>query len=145
MITAAIHGVTVSPQLRSAPDEGASKLGAIACEIAQRVGEMNDERCGAGTDLITRLASIARLDRASFATVIAVMHGYTSCLTDSYSARGEQAGRTKQTVHYRTAKEIAIVAGVFPEVGSVLSQIRSSVNHHQDPISTAQIIRDATE
>ena len=91
MITAAIHGVTISPQAPVRSGD-AYDLSVLASEISARVCEMNELRSGAGTDFVLRLASMARLDRGSFAIVIAIMHGDTSVLTDSYSERGEMAG-----------------------------------------------------
>lgn len=141
MITAAIHGTTVAP---SAPRQ-ADSLAALASEIAARVSEMNELRESSGTDLVLRLASIARLDRGAFAVVVAVLHGNTSVLTDSYSERGDAVGRKKQTVHYRTIKQIENITSAFPEVAAMLSELRLSVKHHEDPISREQVIRDAAE
>jgi hypothetical protein len=141
MITAAIHGETISPRARVPIDA----LGALASEVAARIGEMNEIRLNAGTDFIVRLASMASIDRGSFATVVSCLHGDTSSLTDSYSERGDSVGRKKQTVHYRTLRQIESIAPLFPEVAAILSTLRLSVKHHEDPTTTAQVIRDACE
>lgn len=141
MITAAIHGVAVSKPKPQVLDG----LSSLAAEIAERISEMNEAREGAGTDFVCRLAVMARLDRGAFALVVAVMHGDTSCLTDSYADRAEHAGRRKQTMHYRTLKHIEAIRAVFPEVAAQLDCIRNSVTHHEDPIDHAQLMRDARD
>jgi hypothetical protein len=141
MITASLNGCTVSPP-RHATTE---RMACIASEIAERIEEMNEARDNAGTDFILRLATLARLDRGAFAIVVAVQHGNTDVLTDSYAERAEAVGRKKQTVHYRTIQQIETVRAVFPEVAIVLDGIRNSVAHHEDPISQGQVIRDANE
>jgi hypothetical protein len=143
MITAAIHGMTVAPRERI--NTGGDTLGALSSEIAARIAEMDEIRDRAGTDLVLRLASIARLDQGAFRTVVAVMHGDTSVLTDSYSERAQSVGRKKQTVHYRTTTEIESIRAVFPAVADILSEIRLSVKHHEDPVSKGQVIREAME
>ncbi len=144
MITAAIHGIAVSPTAHGRTGD-ASALAGIASEIAERIAEMNELRENAGTDLVLRLSNIARLDRGAFVIVVSVLHGDTSCLTDSYSERGDAVGRKKQTVHYRTLKQIESIAAIFPEVAAILETMRLSVKHHEDPQSRAQVIREATE
>ena len=141
MITAAIFGTTVSPQ----PAATISDQAAITSEIAERIGELNAIKAGSGTDLILRLASIARLNRGALDIVVAVLHGDTAVLTDSYSERAASVGRKKQTVHYRTLKEIEAIEVVFPEVAAILSGLRLSVKHHEDPVSNGQVIREARE
>lgn len=141
MITACIYGTAISPQ----PAATISDQAAITSEIAERVAEMNALKSGAGTDLILRLASIARLNRGALDIVVAVLHGDTTVLTDSYAERAEEVGRKKQTVHYRTLKEIESIEAVFPEVAAILSGLRLSVKHHEDPVSNGQVIRDARE
>jgi hypothetical protein len=144
VITAALNGVAVAPVKPSGEHVGtAHALASLSSEIAERLGEMNEIRENAGTDLVLRLSSMARLDRGAFLVVLAVMHGDTSGLTDSYSSRGDAIGCKKQTVHYRTLRQIESIASVFPEVASMLSTLRLSVKHHEDPVSRAQLIRDA--
>lgn len=143
MITAALHGVTVSPHGSGYREE--SDLARITCEIAERLEEMNDIKASAGTDLVRRLSTIARLNEGAFELTVAVLHGRTDALTESYSARGNAAGRKKQTIHYRVITEIEAIRAAFPQVAACLDAIRESVKHHEDPIERGRILREAVE
>jgi hypothetical protein len=142
VITAAIHGLAVAPAHKAIALPG---MAALASEVSERIGEMNAMREGAGTDFVLRLATMARIDRGALDIVLAVLHGNTSVLTDSYSERAETCGRRKQTMHYRTLKHIDSIRIVFPEVAAQLDCIRESVTHHEDPLSHDQLIRDGRD
>lgn len=154
MITAALNGIAVSPRpLSPRPDldaqdspteaETTHALSTLAAEIAERIEEMNGIRTRAGTDLVIRLATVGRNNPDAFALLIAVFHGRTAALLDSYAAQAASTGREKQTMHYRTHQAIAYLIEMWPETASVLERIRTSVRHHEDPLSTAQTIRDS--
>lgn len=117
----------------------------LAAEIAERIQEMNEVQPGAGTKLIIRLASMAKVDRGALDLVLSVLHGDTNCLTDSYSVRAEAAGRKKQTIFCRTAKQIENVRAIFPGVADELDRVRESVRHHEDPVEQSQLVREGCE
>lgn len=142
MITAALNTVAVSPYSRIERGDTA-KLASIASEIAERIAEMNELRFGSGTDLVLRLAGVARSDAGAFALLIAVLHGQVEAILDSYAVKGAIAGREKQTMHYRLLRELDVLHEVFPEAERVLQGIRESVKHHEDPMSRADAIRGA--
>jgi hypothetical protein len=140
MITACLNTVAVSPYSRIERGDTA-KLASIASEIAERIDEMNELRLGSGTDLVLRLAGVARLDVGAFTLLIAVLHGNVETILDSYAAQGSKAGREKQTMHYRLLRELDTLHEVFPEAAVVLNRIRDSVKHHEDPQSQADVMR----
>lgn len=145
MITAALHAETVSPARREYDTDTAHELARIAAEIAERLDEMNEIKLGSARDLVCRLAMIARLpDPGAFAMLIALLHGRTECLLDSYEARANFSGRKKQTEHYRSLTSIAAIRTAFPEVAQMLTNIRLSVEHHEDPPSKADALRGAS-
>ena len=144
MITAALNTVTVSPYSHVERGDTA-KLACIASEIAERIGEMNELRFGSGTDLVLRLASVARHDAGAFTLLVAVLHGQVEAILDSYAAQGSRTGREKQTMHYRLMRELDTLREVFPEAAAMLDQIRESVKHHEDPQSAADAVRGAME
>ncbi len=117
----------------------------LAAEIAERLQEMDELQPGAGTKLIIRLASIAKVDRGALDLVLSVLHGDTSCLTDSYSVRAEATGRKKQTIFCRVVKQIESVRAFFPDVADELDRVRLSVMHHEDPIEQSQLVREGCE
>lgn len=145
MITVAINTTLVSPP-RPAYDHGkAAELARIASEIAERVQEMNEMKFGAGTDLVCRLAGVARVDVGAFCLIVAVLHGQVEAILDSYAVKGGKAGREKQTMHYRLLRELDTLRAVFPEAANVLNAIRESVKHHEDPKSGSDVVREAME
>lgn len=144
MITAALNTVTVSPYRQRDFGE-AAELARIASEIAERIDEMNALRFGAGTDLVTRLAGVARVDVGAFVLIVAVLHGQVETILDSYAAKGSKTGREKQTMHYRLMRELDTLRDVFPEAATMLDQIRESVKHHEDPQSAADVVREAMQ
>lgn len=145
MITAALHSVAVARHEREYAQDSAIELARIASEVAERIEEMNELRLNAGTDLVCRLASVARVDVGAFLLVVAVMHGRTESLLTSYEAQTVSTGRKKQTMHYRAFTSIALLQQTFPELAQVLEQIRTSVDHHEEPQSKADTLRDAQE
>lgn len=145
MITVAINCTTVAPRTTPYNTGDSVELARIASEIAERIDEMNSLRINAGTDLVTRLAGIARIDVGAFGLIVAVLHGQVETLIDSYAAQGSRTGREKQTMHYRLAREIDTLREVFPEAAVMLARIRDSVKHHEDPKSQADTVREACE
>lgn len=141
MVTASIHSVPVAPIAH----EASTELAKIAAEIAERLAEMHGLKHGAGMDLVTRLATVARIDAEAYAIAVAVLHGDTAALLDSYAAQGARAGREKQTIHYRRVQAIEHLRVVFPEAAALLDTMRLSVTHHEDPMSRADILRDNAE
>lgn len=145
MITAALNTVTVS-RYSSTERGDTSKLAALSSEIAARIVEMNELRLGSGTDLVTRLGNLANVDCNAFAIVIAVLHGDVTDLLDSYSVQGDRRhGSFKQTMHYRLLRELDAVQAIFPEAAQVLQTIRRSVQHHEDPLSQADVLRETRQ
>lgn len=144
MITAALNSVPVAPAPRPYSSADAVELARIAAEICERIEEMDELRCDAGADFIARLARVARVDVGAFRLFIAVMHGRVDCLVESYATQAHRTGREKQTQHYRLARELELLASVFPEAAAVLDDVRLSVKHHDDPVSRADIIRGAS-
>jgi hypothetical protein len=143
MITVAINTVPVSPHRHIYDNGAAAELARIASEIAERIQEMNELKFGSGTDLVRRLASVARVDVGAFSLIVAVLHGQVESILDSYAVKGERAGREKQTMHYRLLRELDTLHEVFPEAALVLNRIRDSVKHHEDPQSCADTVREA--
>lgn len=142
MITAAIHATPVAPIDHH---DASSELARISCEIAERLAEMHEIKFGSGLQLIERLATIGRLDNEAYGMVIDILHGHTECLLDSYAVQAERAGREKQTIHYRRLQSIEVIRLTFPDVAAQLDRMRLSVKHHEDPISKADVLREATE
>lgn len=146
MITAALHGTPIAPAEHAyAQDDPATEMSRIAAEIAERICEMNELRWNAGTDFVLRLAALAQQDVGAFVVVVQVLHGNVAPLLDSYAARGDAAGREKQTIHYRIMREMDVLAASLPAVAAVLNGIRESVAHHEDPKSKADALRDACD
>lgn len=141
MVTASIYGQPVAP----VEHETGSELSRIASEIAERLDEMHEIKFGAGLDFVTRLANVARVDADAYGLAVAVLHGNTDCLLESYAVQGQRAGREKQTIHYRRLQAIAHLRVVFPEAAALLDTLRLSVTHHEDPVSRADIIRENAE
>ena len=144
MITAALYSVPVARHERDYDRDDAAELARISAEIAERLEEMNELKKDSGADLVCRLASVARVDMGAFNLVVAVMHGRTESLLTSYEAQADGTGRKKQTWHYRAMTSIALLQQTFPEVGAVLEQIRTSVDHHEEPQSKADVLRGAS-
>lgn len=143
MITAALHSVTVARHEREYDSK--LELARIAAEIAERLEEMHELKMNAGADLVCRLATLARVDIGAFRLVVAVMHGRTEALLTSYEAQADGTGRKKQTMHYRALTSIELLQQTFPEIAVVLEQIRTSVEHHEEPQSKADVLRGASE
>ena len=115
----------------------------ITASIAAALFHLPIETIGSHFGGIPGELPMPHLPDLAWDRVVAVLHGNTSVLTDSYSERGDAVGRKKQTVHYRTIKQIENITSAFPEVAAMLSELRLSVKHHEDPISREQVIRDA--
>ena len=138
MITAALNTVAINP----APAGETPELTCIVSEIAARLDEMHEIKFGSGADLVTRLATVARHDAGAYALAVAVLHGDTGRLLESYAVQGEKAGREKQTIHYRTVQSIAHLRAIFPEAADLLDAMRLSVHHQEDPMSSADLLRE---
>lgn len=144
MITAAIHGVAVARNERNYDLDTETEIGRIAAEIAERMAEMEQLRAKSAMRLVNRLSSVAQLDSTApgtFSLVIDVLHGRTERLLDSYAAQADSKGVFKQTMHYRTKMNVAALQALFPEIACVMEQIRTSVEHHEEPKSNADAIR----
>jgi hypothetical protein len=141
VITAAIYSVPVSPKAASVPDD----LTAIVSEIAERLCEMEELKLKSTNLLIQNLARLAAVDFEAYLVTIEVLHGDTSCLLDSYAAQAGNDGRKKQTHHYRRLSALSRAAIVFPEVAGLLNQVRASAMLHNDPLSTADVLRESME
>lgn len=144
MITAHLHGQLVAATRPDYAHSQTADLTRIVSEIAERLAEMEELRCGAASDFILRMAIIARVDAGSLALLIACLHGNIEAILDSYAAKGDRIGRDKQVVHYRTMREIEVIRAVFPEAGRVIDRIRESVRHHEEPESKADALRSST-
>jgi len=143
VITAALNTVTVSNYPKNG--KGTERaLYALTAEIAARVVEMNEIKLMAGTDIIARLGLLQGVNSSAFATIIALLHGDVSVIVDSYSVQAERRhGREKQTMHCQMTKDLKDIQALFPEAGAVLQSIRRSVQHHEDPQSSVDVIRES--
>lgn len=141
MITAAIYSVPVAPPAPSAPAE----LTAIVSEIAERLCEMEEIKLKSSNLLLNSLTSLAATDFEAYQVTIAALHGDLTCLLDSYSAQAGNDGRKKQTIHYRRLNALERAAVVFPELASILQQYRKSALMHNDPVSTADVLRQSMD
>lgn len=141
MITAAIYSVPVSP-----PDPTPlSEITTIAAEIAERLCEMEDLKATSSRKLIDGLSRLADLDFEAYLISISLMHGDSSILLDSYAVQAGNDGRKKQTLHYRRIHALERAAIVFPELTQILQQYRLSAMRHNDPLSTADVLRQGME
>lgn len=146
MLTASLYSVPVAATVRPYDEaDTAHQLARIASEVAERLEEMDELKRNSGADLVCRMASVAQLDRGAFRILVAVLHGRTECLLDSYAAQGEAKGRDKQVIHYRTRQHLATLQTAFPEIAAVIEAIRTSVEHHEERQSKADVLRGATQ
>ena len=126
MITGVSFGQYLTPPRSIATPETAC----LVAEIAERLGELEERRFSGAQDLVQRLASIASISPAMFRHVIALLHGDTLRVVESFSVQGGKRGLTKQAIHCEWGTELAKVRAVFPDIATILHQLREHADNH---------------
>ena len=141
MITGTVFAQPVSPS----PGRVLTSQAAIVGEIAQRLGEMEEDRLLSGIDFINRLSAIAAISPRMFSVTIGLLAGQLDAVVDSFATQSSKRGLTKQALHWEYHNELALLAEHFPELARVIGVIRSSIEHHEDPQSKADLLRNSME
>jgi hypothetical protein len=137
VITYSLRGEPIARQ-------GAATLSAEAAlmsEIFERVLELEQLKKGRGSALVRRLATIADLSPSAFATVLHVGCGQVEAVVSSYEDQARNRGLTRQALHWQWGQDQRAIAAVFPALASVLQDLRDTVAHHEDAMSSADALR----
>jgi hypothetical protein len=137
MITVAIRHEPVAPPRVPTSAESVR----IVAEIAERLDELESMRCYHAVDLINRLYAVGQISPRLLRVVIALMHGRTEAVADSYHVQGDKRGLTKQAVHVEYQTHLKALGAHFPELCRAIDAIRASALAHEDAISQADAIR----
>lgn len=133
MITGVVFGQYLQPPRSIATPETAC----IVAEIAERLSELEERRFAGAQDLVQRLASIASISPSMFRYVVAVLHGDTLRVVESFAVQASRRGVTKQAIHAQWHTEIGRVRAVFPDIATILQQLRDQAdNHDAGPLET---------
>jgi hypothetical protein len=117
----------------------------IISEIAERLDELEDMRRYHAVDLINRLYAVGQIDARLLRAVIALMHGRTEVIADSYNVQGDKRGLTKQAIHCEYKQHMEALARHFPELCRAIDAIREFALAHEDAMSQADAIREARD
>ena len=128
MITGVIFGQYLEPPRSIATPETAC----IVAEIAERLAELEEKRMAGAQDLIQRLSAIALISPLMFRHVLAILHGDTLHVVESFSVQASRRGSlTKQALHCQWHTELGKVAVVFPDIAAILTQLRDQADNHE--------------
>tara|TARA_R110001632_G_C11225167_1_gene405945 strand:+ start:415 stop:858 length:444 start_codon:yes stop_codon:yes gene_type:complete len=127
MITSVVFGTYVEPPRSIATPETAC----IIAEIAERLTELEEKRITGAVDFIQRLALIASISPRMFRHVVAILHGDTLNVVESFEVQaGKRRVLKKQTLHCEWAIEIEKVRVVFPDIAAILQDLRDAADNH---------------
>ena len=141
MITVAIRHEPIAPSRVSTSAESVR----IIAEIAERLDELEAMRCYHAIDLINRLYAVGQISPRLLRAVIALMHGRTEVIADSYHVQGDKRGLTKQAIHCEYRQHMEALAKHFPELCRAIDAIREFALAHEDAMSQADAIREARD
>jgi len=141
----AIASITVNRVAVTMPSqekEGETHDGAhvLVAEIAERLEELNDIRCGFAGDLVQHLACIATNSRRAFDLTVALLHCNYDDVLASYQEQAERRGVTKQDVHWEFMHEVAKLERLYPVLHKVIMATRAQALAHEDPIARSETV-----
>jgi hypothetical protein len=138
MITGVSFGQYHTPPRSIATPETAC----IVAEIAERLAELEEKRFAGAQDLVHRLAAIASISPRMFRHVLALLHGDTLNVIESFSVQASRRGlikqasqlsnpaMTKQALHCEWHVELTKLKAIFPDVAAILLQLREHADSH---------------
>jgi hypothetical protein len=126
MITGVSYGQYLNPPRSIATPETAC----IVAEIAERLAELEEKRFAGAQDLVHRLAAIASISPRMFRHVVALLHGDTLNVVESFAVQADKRGLTKQALHCEWWTEIGKVKAVFPDIAAILVELRKQADNH---------------
>lgn len=124
------------PRIHQTPEQ---QLARIACEIAERIEEMESVKVMAGAAFVAKLASVRAISPVAFRLVVQLMHGNTAPLA-SYAEQSAKRGISKQTVFLEVRNELEKVRHVFPQLVDQLHAFQRSALAHEQPMSNADAV-----
>jgi hypothetical protein len=140
MITYSLRG---EPVARRSAADASSESAKLMSEIFERVLEMEELKKGGGGALVRRLATIADLSPSAFRTVLHVGCGQVEAVVASYEDQAKNRGLTRQALHWQWGQDQRAISAVFPVLASMLQELRDSVAHHEDAMSSADGLRES--
>lgn len=117
-------------------------LARIACEICERLEEMEEIRCMSSGTFIGRLSSARVISPKAYRIAIQLMHGNLESLR-SYAKQAEIRGISRQTVFLEFRNELAKIEHVFPDLVATMRDLHDKALRHEDPSDQNDAMRRA--
>jgi len=140
MITYSLRRTPVNRPSAAASSE-ASKL---LSEICERLIELDEVKHSEGAALVRRLATIADLSPSAYRTVLHVGCGQVRAVVSSYEQQVKGRGLTRQALHWQWAQDLKAIKAIFPQLATMLQELRDTVVHHEETMSAADAMRFAS-
>lgn len=139
MITYSLGRTPVNKPCAAATSEAAKLLS----EICERLIELDEVKHAEGAALVRRLATIADLSPSAFWTVLHVGCGQVRAVVSSYEQQVKGRGLTRQALHWQWAQDQKAIKAIFPQLATMLQELRDTVAHHEETMSAADAMRFA--
>lgn len=115
------------------------QLAALACEIAERLEEMEGVKLMAGGSFVAKLATVRAASPVAFRLVVQLMHGNTTPLA-SYADQAAKRGISKQAVFLEVRNELEKVRHIFPAVVEQVHAFQRSALAHEQPMNNSDVL-----
>ncbi len=139
MITYSLGRTPINRPSAAATSEAAKLLS----EICERLIELDEVKHSEGAALVRRLATIADLSPSAYRTVLHVGCGQVGAVVSSYEQQVKGRGLTRQALHWQWAQDQKAIKAIFPQLATMLQDLRDTVAHHEETMSAADAMRFA--
>lgn len=139
MITYSLGRTPINRPSAAATSEAAKLLS----EICERLLELEEVKHSEGAALVRRLATIADLSPSAYRTVLHVGCGQVDAVVASYEQQVKGRGLTRQALHWQWLQDQRAIKAIFPQLASMLQELRDTVGHHEETMSAADAMRIA--
>lgn len=116
------------------------KLARIACEIAERLEEMEELQCMSSGTLVSKLSTVRVISPKAYRIAIQLLHGNLNSLR-SYAAQAAERGISRQTVFLEFKNEVDRIAHIFPELAALMRDLHQTALRHEDPVDPHDALR----
>jgi hypothetical protein len=123
--------------------DGASEAAKVSCEMFERLLELDTLKHDSAANLVRRLATLADLSPSAFRLVLRAGSGDTGSILASFEDQARDRGKTRQALHWEWQEDVRRIRMVFPEVAGVLVELRETIKHREDAMSSADGLREA--
>jgi hypothetical protein len=109
----------------------------------ERLLELDTLKHDSAANLVRRLATLADLSPSAFRLVLRAGSGDTASILASFEQQAVDRGKTRQALHWEWQEDVRRIRMVFPEVAAVLVELRETIKHREDAMSSADGLREA--